>query len=108
MITKLKEYINGSMEPDPRNESHEQDTDLGVAAKFFNLLGIIVTAAGLVLFPVIGFQVTFILFGILFIGISILLKSQDQILQKIKGIPELNNQSVETAEQGEERNESFL
>jgi small-conductance mechanosensitive channel len=108
MITKLKEYINGSMEPDPRNESREQDTDLGVAAKFFNLLGIIVTAAGLVLFPVIGFQVTFILFGILFIGISILLKSQDQILQKIKGIPELNNQSVETAEQGEERNESFL
>jgi small-conductance mechanosensitive channel len=108
MMDKVKKYFNGSMEPEPRNESREQDTDLGVAARFFNLLGIIGIAVGLVLFPVIGFQVTFILFGILFIGISILFKSQDQILQKLKGIPELKDQPIETAKQGEERNESFL
>ena len=108
MITKVKEYFNGSMEPEPNNESREQPTDLSIAAGFFNTLGIIGIAAGLVLFPVMGFQITFILFGILFIGISILFKSQLEILQKIKGIPELNDQSVETAEQGEERNESFL
>jgi hypothetical protein len=92
MITKIKEYFNGSMEPEPRNESREQETDLTVSARFFILLGIIVTAAGLVLFPVIGFQITFILFGILFIGISILLKSQEQILQKIEGMREVKEQ----------------
>jgi len=102
MLNKIKQYFNSSMEPEPARESEEQATDLGMATRFFYLLGIIVTAAGLVLFPVIGFQLTFILLGILFIGISILLKSQDQILQKLASAEETQEQRKSNNAQREE------
>jgi hypothetical protein len=56
MITKVKEYFNGSMEPEPASVRKEQATDMDLAVRFFQ---------------------TF--------GISIVLKAQDQILQRISG-----------------------
>lgn len=95
MINKIKEYFNGSMEPEPDGENREQPTDLSTAARFFNLLGTMVIAASFVLFPVIGFHITFIFFGILFVGLSILLKSQEQILRKLAGEHDAKGQPEE-------------
>lgn len=102
MITKVKEYFNGPMEPEPASEPAEQLTDLGTAAKIFQTMGIIILAICAVIIPAVGFSVTIILFGILFIGISIILKAQDQILQELRVASFHQNQIAQEAEQGEE------
>jgi len=110
MMDKVKEYFNGSMElePEPASGRKEQATDMDLAGRFFQTFGIICVIVGAFLVPATGGNLTTLLFGILFIGISIVLKAQDQILQRLSGAVEAQRQSVETAEQGEERNESFL
>jgi hypothetical protein len=88
MMQKVKEYLNGSMEPEPKKVDGTQNsqTDLETAGRVFYMLGVLVIAVSLVLFPAIGFQITLTLFGIAFIGISILLKSQDRIIKKLDSL----------------------
>ena len=102
MTNKVKEYFNGSMEPEPENERHKESIDLSIAGRTFNTLGIIAIAVSLILFPVMGFQITILLFGITFIGISIILKTQEEILHKLKGVHAINDQPNEDGAQGEE------
>lgn len=103
MMQKVKEYLNGSMEPEPKNVDGKQNTqtDLETAGRVFYMLGVFVVAASLVLFPAIGFHITLIFFGIAFIGISILLKSQDRILKRLDQQPIPQPQTNEADEKGE-------
>ena len=93
MLNKVKSYFNGSMEPEPDNTPSAQDSDLSTAAKTFNTMGIIAIALSIVSLPVLGFHITILLFGILFIGISILLKAQDKILKRLDGETVTNTES---------------
>lgn len=94
MMEKVKAYFNGSMEPEPEQVDEAQNTpsDLETAGRAFYILGVFVIAASLVLFPVIGFHITLIFFGIVFIGISILLKSQDRIIKLLNSTDTVQDQ----------------
>jgi hypothetical protein len=94
MLQKVKTYFNGSMEPEPDNRHSAQDTDLSIAAKTFNTMGIIAIAVSLVSLPVFGFHITILLFGILFIGLSILLKSQEDILKRLDDLTDNKNEEA--------------
>jgi len=103
MMEKVKAYLNGSMEPEPKQVDGAQNpaTDLETAGRVFYMLGVFVIAASLVLFPAIGFHITMIFFGIAFVGISILLKSQDRILKMLESHEKILSQQEPEAEKEE-------
>lgn len=101
MMQKVKEYMNGSMEPEPVEKKQPQTMDLEAASKLFNIFGILTICIGLVLIPAIGFRGTLFLFGITFVGLSMLFKSQTQILKKLDQQPIPQPQKNEVVEMGE-------
>ena len=102
MMAKIKEYFNGSMEPEPANGRKEQSTDADLASRTFQTIGIIAIIIGAFLVPATGGNLTTLLFGILFIAISIIVKNQDQILQELRVASGHQSQIAEEAEKGEE------